>query len=84
MLRQLDKLEADLHAGTAQVDVYAQLVQRHGQAQQIACQVTNDHVQEITRLANAQLRKRQEKLRQRRAVAQLVKPAAGGRAVASR
>jgi hypothetical protein len=63
LLNSLDKLEADLHAGTAETDVYATLVARHGHAQEIACKVTDEHVEEIHRLAALQ----QEKLRQKRA-----------------
>ena len=39
----------------------SELEYRHGQAQQIACQVTNDHVKEIHRLALLQEEKRREK-----------------------
>ncbi len=63
MLRQLDALEADLHQGAAETDTYAELVARHGQAEQMACKVTEEHVEEIHRLAAAQ----QEKIRERRA-----------------
>ena len=62
MLRQLDKLEADLNAGNAETGTYAELVRRHGHAQEIACKVTDEHVAEIHRLFAAQ----QEKLRERR------------------
>ena len=78
MLRQLDRLEADLHAEDVQTDVYAVLVERHGQAQQIACKVSDEHVQEIHRLDVAQQQKiqqkRQERLRKKKAVAQLTQP----------
>ncbi len=72
MLRQLDRLEADLHASDGEMVIYTELVARHGQAQQVACQVTEEHIQEIHRLAEAQQKKRQEKqLRRRHAVARV-------------
>ena len=75
MLRQLDKLEADLHAEDAQTGVYAELVERHGHAQEIACKVSDEHVQEIHRLDLAMQQKieqkRQDRLRKKKAVAQL-------------
>jgi len=70
MLAKLDQLEADLHDERAKLAVYAELEQRHGQTSQIACQVADEHVQEIHRLAMAQEKKQQEKARQRRTVAQ--------------
>ncbi len=73
ILRQLDKLEADLHSQDAETDTFAELVQRHGEAQQMACKVTDEHVQEIHRLAAAQERKLEQKraLRKKKAVALL-------------
>jgi hypothetical protein len=71
MLRQLDKLEADLHVASGQMGTYSELVQRHGETQQMACRVTDEHLQEIHRLAEAQQRKRQEKTRKRHALAQV-------------
>ena len=77
MLRQLNRLEADLHAADAENGTYAELVDRHGRAEQIACKVTDEHVSEITRLAAAQEQKiRQKKLerlsrKKSKAVAQL-------------
>ncbi len=67
ILRQLDALEADLHQGAAETDTYALLVARHGDAEQIACKVTDEHVEEIHRLAVAQQEKIQERLRERHA-----------------
>jgi hypothetical protein len=71
MLRQLDSLEADLHGETATIETYGELIDRHGQATQVACQVTEAHVREITRLDLAQRQKREEKqrMRKRRSVA---------------
>ena len=75
MLRQLDRLEADLHAQDAQTGVYSELVERHGRAQEVACKVSDEHVQEIHRLDLAMQQKiqqkRQDRLRKRKAVAQL-------------
>ncbi|HUJ25840.1 MAG TPA: hypothetical protein VLW85_07475 [Myxococcales bacterium] len=62
MLRKLDALEADLHQGVEETDTYAVLVERRDHAEQIACKVTDEHVEEIHRLAMAQ----QEKIRERR------------------
>ena len=70
ILARLDQLEADLHDERAKTAVYGELEDRHGQASQIACQVTDEHVQEIHRLAAAQEQKRQERSHRRRAVAQ--------------
>jgi hypothetical protein len=72
MLKQLDRLEADLHESDAERQTYAELVQRHGQAQEIACKVTDDHVAEIHRLQIAQEQKLQQKRHHRKkAIAQL-------------
>ncbi|MGZ6123396.1 MAG: hypothetical protein ACXWLR_00460, partial [Myxococcales bacterium] len=54
ILRQLDRLEADLHQGNAETTTYAELVERHKRAEQMACKVTDEHVNEIHRLAMAQ------------------------------
>ena len=70
ILAKLDQLEAELHEEGSKLAVYGELEQRHGQTSQIACQVADEHVQEIHRLAMAQERKQQEKTRVRRAVAQ--------------
>ena len=75
MLRQLDRLEADLHAEDAQTFVYAELVERHGHAQEVACKVSDEHIQEIHRLDLAMQQKiqqkKQDRLRKKKAVAQL-------------
>lgn len=80
MLRQLDRLEADLHQGSAETTTYAELVLRHARAEQVACKVSDEHVQEIHRLAEIQQQKIQEKRKKRRAVAMLT----GGRTMAAR
>ncbi len=61
MLRQLDKLEADLHAQDGEIETYGDLVDRHARAEQIACKVTDEHVSEIHRLAMAQQHKIEQK-----------------------
>ncbi|MCA1829191.1 MAG: hypothetical protein ABR567_02145 [Myxococcales bacterium] len=75
ILRQLDRLEADLHQSNGEMQTYAELVERHGQAQEIACKVTDEHVNEIHRLAVAQEQKLQQKrlgrLHRKKAIAQL-------------
>src|SRR5882762_11635365 len=70
MLAKLDQMEADLHDEGSKLAMYGALEQRHGQTSQIACQVADEHVQEIHRLAMAQQKKQAEKVRRRRAVAQ--------------
>jgi hypothetical protein len=70
MLTRLDQLEADLHDEGSKLAVYGELEQRHSQTTQIACQVADEHVQEIHRLAMAQEKKQQEKVRKRRVMAQ--------------
>jgi hypothetical protein len=70
MLAKLDQMEADLHDQGSKLAAYGELEQRHGQTSQIACQVADEHVQEIHRLAMAQQKKQQEKAGKRRAVAQ--------------
>src|SRR5207248_11674133 len=61
LLARLDQLEADLHQQDADILLSSELEYRHGQAQQVACQVTNDHVKEIHRLAVLQEEKRRER-----------------------
>ncbi len=70
MLARLDQLEADLHDENAKLAVYGELEQRHTRTSQIACQVSDEHIREIRRLAFAQEQKKLEKARKRRAVAQ--------------
>jgi hypothetical protein len=65
---------------------YAELVDRHKRAEQMACKVTDDHVNEIHRLAMAQeekmLGKRLARLKKRKAVA-MARRQPAHRAVAS-
>ena len=75
LLARLDQLEADLHQQDSELFLTTELEYRHGQAQQIACQVTNDHVREIHRLAVAQEEKRREKAHKKgRTIAQARMP----------
>jgi len=73
ILRQLDRLEADLQQGNAETVTYAELVDRHSRVEQLACKVTDDHVSEIHRLAMAQeekmLGKRIARLKKRKTMA---------------
>jgi hypothetical protein len=69
LLAKLDQLEADLHAQTAELLLSGELEDRHGTATQLACRVTDDHLQEIHRLALAQERKQHERALKRKAVA---------------
>lgn len=61
MLKAMDRVEADLHGATADIGMYNELVRRHSEATQLACNVTSEHVEEISRLAAAQQKKREEK-----------------------
>jgi hypothetical protein len=70
ILAKLDQLEADLHDEGSKLAVYGELEQRHSQASQVVCQVSDEHVQEIHRLAMAQEKKQQEKAKKRRVMAQ--------------
>jgi hypothetical protein len=69
LLARLDQLEAELHAQTTELLISNELEDRHATATQIACRVTDDHVQEIHRLALAQERKQHERAVRRKAVA---------------
>lgn len=84
MLQELDRLEADLDAGNAETQLYADLVERHGHAQQIACKVTEDHVREIHRLALAQEQKIEQRRLARRHHHKMAMARAPAGAVASR
>jgi hypothetical protein len=86
ILRQLDRLEADLHTGDAEMATFAELVRRHTRTEQLACKVTDEHVAEIHRLAAAQeakmAHKRQERVKKRKAIA-MARTHRSGRALAS-
>ena len=84
MLTKLDQLEADLHEEGSKLAVYGELEQRHSQTSQIACKVTDEHVQEIHRLDMAQqekIKEKRETRRKRKLVAQVLRH---GRTLASR
>ncbi len=84
MLRALDRLEADLHGQSAETHTFAVLVDRHGEATQLACQVTDTHVREIERLDLAQRQKRQEKLNKKHRAMAMNTAMAPGTKLASR
>src|SRR3989442_6860546 len=54
ILRQLDRLEADLHGGETESFTYAELVRRHSAPDKISSKFTNEHFPAIHRLAVAQ------------------------------
>lgn len=87
ILRQLERLEADLHQGSSETATYAELVDRHQRAEQMACKVTDDHVNEIHRLAVAQeekmLGKTIARLKKRRTMAMARRSQRGNHAVAA-
>jgi len=84
LLRQLDKLEADLHQNDAEMLTYSVLVARHGRAEQVACRVSDEHVQEIHRLAVAQEEKIQQKKQERRKRRAVAHVSHSGRTLAAR
>src|ERR1700737_1015228 len=61
LLARIDQLEADLHSEATAIDTLAVLQERHGEAVQVACRVTDEHVNEMHRLLVAQTEKRKEK-----------------------
>jgi hypothetical protein len=61
MLKQLDSLESSLATAESENVTYAVLVDRHASAEQMACHVTDEHVQEIHRLDMAQQKKLEQK-----------------------
>jgi uncharacterized membrane protein YccC len=69
MLARLDQLEADLHEESTKLAMYDELDQRHRQTSQFACQVTDEQLRDVRRLAEVQERKQQRKERNRKAVA---------------
>jgi hypothetical protein len=54
MLEALDRLEAELHSRDAEMATYSELLRRRSRTEQIACKVTDDHVDDIARLAAVQ------------------------------
>jgi hypothetical protein len=88
MLKQLERLEADLHTGDAEMATYAELIRRHTRTEQIACKVTDEHVLDIQRLAAVQearmARKRHDRVQKRKVMAMARTRPGSGRALASR
>ena len=66
MLKQLDALESSLATNEAENVTYGVLVDRHARAEQIACHVTDEHVEEIHRLDMAFRKKSEEKRKGKR------------------
>ena len=71
VLARLDQLEAELHEENAKLSLYGELEQRHSRTSQIACQVSDEHIREIQRLASVQEQRQLAKTGKRRAVAQV-------------
>jgi leucyl-tRNA synthetase len=84
MLQKLDKLEADLHQGQSEIATFGELVERHNRAEQIACKVTDEHVEEIHRLAVAQQQKIEQKRHTKKKAVAMARTAGSGRAFAAR
>ena len=87
ILRQLDRLEADLHSGETESFTYAELVRRHSATEQISCKITDEHLADIHRLAMAQEAKmarqqRGERVKKHKTVA-MARPRAVRHATAS-
>jgi hypothetical protein len=66
ILKQLDALESALATNEAENVTYGVLVDRHSRAEQMACHVTNEHVEEIQRLDTAFRKKLEEKRKGKR------------------
>ncbi len=84
MLQQLDKLEADLHQGESEIATFGELVDRRNRAEQIACKVTDEHVEEIHRLAMAQQQKIEQKRHSKKKAVAMARTPGSGRAFAAR
>jgi uncharacterized protein YlxW (UPF0749 family) len=84
MLQKLDKLEADLHQGQSEIATFTDLVDRHGRAEQMACKVTDEHVDEIHRLAVAQQQKIEQKRHPKKKAVAMARTVGSGRAFAAR
>ena len=86
ILRQLDRLEADLHSGETESFTYAELVRRHSATEQISCKITDEHLADIHRLAVAQeakmARQRGERVKKHKTVA-MARPRTARHATAS-
>jgi hypothetical protein len=86
ILRQLDRLEADLHSGETESFTYAELVRRHSATEQMSCKITDEHLADIHRLAMAQeakmARQRGERVKKHKTVA-MARPQPSRHATAS-
>ena len=69
LLDRAERLESDLHTQNAELDVFSELNQRRQSATEVACQVSQAHIKEIKRLAEAQREKRKKRSRSRRLAA---------------
>jgi hypothetical protein len=84
MLEKLDKLEADMHQGESEIATFGELVERRNHAEQIACKVTNEHVEEIHRLAVAQQQKIEQKRHAKKKAVAMARRSSAGHALAAR
>jgi hypothetical protein len=84
ILEKMDKLEADLHQGQSEIATFGDLVERRNRAEQIACKVTDEHVEDIHRLAMAQQLKMEKKRQQKKKAVAVVRHPGGSRAFAAR
>jgi hypothetical protein len=73
ILRQLGRLEAELHSGETGSFTYAELVRRHSATEQMTCKVADEDLADIHRLAMLQetrmARQRGEPVRKHKTVA---------------
>jgi leucyl-tRNA synthetase len=84
LLQKMDALEADLHQGQSELATFSELVERRNHAQQIACKVTDEHVQDIHRLAMAQQLKMEKKRQQKKKAVAMGRRSGGSHAFAAR
>ena len=63
LLDKVNSIEADLHAQSSEIVLYGELGARRQTATEVTCNVAASHVREISRLAEAQTKKRKEKAR---------------------
>ena len=61
LLDRVDRLEADLHTQGSEIDLYGELGARRQTATEVTCQVAKSHIREISRLNEAQVKKRRER-----------------------
>ena len=63
LLDKVSAIEADLHAQNSEIVLYGELGARRQEISEVTCSVAASHVREISRLAEAQTKKRREKAR---------------------